>query len=123
MPKVLCTLVNASDFISGVKFVTHAAGMLSEEVSDEVAEGFTAIPGYELVGDKKPSNEEAEAAAAAEAAKEAARAELVARAAAVDLKVKANWSLGRLTAEVESAEEKAAAAKAAADKPAEGEAA
>jgi hypothetical protein len=120
MPKVLCTLPNASDLISGVKFVTHAAGMLSEEISDEVADGFIAVPGYELVGEKKPSAEEADAAAAA---KEAAKAALLARAEAVELKVKANWSLERLTAEVESAEEKAAAAKAEADKKSEGEAA
>ncbi|WP_290874280.1 hypothetical protein, partial [Aquabacterium sp.] len=48
MPKLLCKLLNASELISGVKFVTHQDGMLSEEVSDEVAATFTEIPGYEI---------------------------------------------------------------------------
>ena len=128
MPKVLCTLPNASDEISGVKFVTHAKGMLSEEVSDDVAAGFAAIPGYELIGsaptgptaEEKAAEAEAEAAAkkateeaeaVAAAAKEAAKADLLARAAKVELKVKANWSLERLTAEVEAAEKAAADVK------------
>lgn len=117
MPKVLCTLPNASEEISGVKFVTHAAGMLSEEITDEVAENFVSIPGYEMVGgapagltdaEKAAADEAAAAEAAAEAAKEAEKAELLARAAAIEFKVKANWSLERLKAEVEGAEKAAA---------------
>lgn len=47
MPRVLCTLPNASAEISGVKFVSTAdGGMLSEDLSDERAAEFAAIPGY-----------------------------------------------------------------------------
>lgn len=101
MPQVLCKLPNASEEISGVKFSTHAAGMLSEDVSDEVAAGFAAIPGYEIVGAQKPD------AGVDTAEKDA----LLARAAAVELKTKANWSLERLKSEVEAAEKAAEAAK------------
>jgi len=50
MAKVICTLPNASDLISGVKFVTHKLGMISEEIEDEVAEVFLSIKGYVLHG-------------------------------------------------------------------------
>ena len=103
MPKVLCTLPNASEEISGVKFVSHANGMLSEELDDAQAAAFAAIPGYELVGgEKSGGNDDAEKAA------------LLARAEAVKLSVENNWSLQRLTTEVEKAEAEAAAAAAAA---------
>jgi hypothetical protein len=48
MPKVLCKLPNASENISGVKFVSHQDGMLSEEISDDVVAAFLEVPGYEL---------------------------------------------------------------------------
>jgi 2-oxoglutarate dehydrogenase E2 component (dihydrolipoamide succinyltransferase) len=48
MPKVLCTLPNASTKINGVNFVTHRDGMISEEIDDKTAEAFAAIPGYEI---------------------------------------------------------------------------
>lgn len=51
MPKLLCTLPNASEEIGGVKFVAAKGGMLSEDVSEEVATRFAGIPGYEIVGD------------------------------------------------------------------------
>src|SRR5690606_21408172 len=44
--KVICTLPNASELISGVRFVSHAEGMISEEISEEVAARFLCIPGY-----------------------------------------------------------------------------
>lgn len=47
MPRVLCTLENASTEINGVKFEAVENGMLSEDVSDEVAENFLSITGYE----------------------------------------------------------------------------
>ena len=50
MPKVICTLPNASELISGVKFISHKDGMISEEVSEEVAATFTEIPGYVVAG-------------------------------------------------------------------------
>lgn len=128
MAKVLCTLPNASEEISGVKFATHDKGMLSEDISDEQAAEFAAIKGYELVGaaPKKTDAEvqaekEAEAAAKAaeKAAKDAEKADLVNRAEAVSLTVKGNWSIERLRTEVEAAEkakaDAEAAAKAAAD--------
>ena len=104
MPKVLCTLPNASDEISGVKFVSHAKGMLSEDISDDVAAAFLEVPGYELVGAK-----------AAEDSEDAEKAALLARAEAVKLAVKQNWGVPRLKAEVEKAEAEAADAAAKAD--------
>ncbi|MEX3764471.1 hypothetical protein [Paraburkholderia phenoliruptrix] len=50
MAKVICTLPNASELISGVKFVTHKLGMISEEIEDDVAEIFLSIKGYVLHG-------------------------------------------------------------------------
>jgi hypothetical protein len=55
MPKILCTLPNASTEISGVKFAPHDESMLSEEVSLEVAESFAAIDGYKVVADDAPA--------------------------------------------------------------------
>lgn len=46
MPKVICTLPNASAEINGVKFSPAEGGMLSDEVSAEQAEAFLSIPGY-----------------------------------------------------------------------------
>ena len=103
MSKVLCTLPNASDEISGVKFSAHPKGMLSEDVSDDVAAEFAAIKGYSIVGAVS-----AEDKAAADAASAEEKADLLARAAAIDFKVKANWSVERLKAEVEGAEKAAA---------------
>ena len=54
MPKVLCTLPNASAEINGKKFVSHRDGMLSENMTDEEAAAFAEIPGYEVVEDKEP---------------------------------------------------------------------
>lgn len=100
MPKVLCTLPNASEEISGVKFVSHAKGMLSEEIDDEAAAVFASIPGYEIVGEvKKPA-----AATPEDEAKAAERAALVDKAEALGLKVKGNWSTERLASEIQSAE-------------------
>lgn len=48
MPRVICTLDNASDEISGVKFhPLEDGGKVSDEISDEQAELFLGIPGYE----------------------------------------------------------------------------
>lgn len=48
MPKVICTLPNASESINGIKFVSHKQGMISEDVSEEEAKSLTSIPGYHL---------------------------------------------------------------------------
>lgn len=52
MPKVICTLPHASALINGVRFVTHKAGMISEDVGQDVADGFLRISGY-VAADKK----------------------------------------------------------------------
>lgn len=49
MPIVICKLKHAAAEINGVKFKETENGMVSEEVSAEVAEYFGAIPGYEVV--------------------------------------------------------------------------
>lgn len=107
MPKVLCTLPNASEEIGGIKFTKHAKGMLSEDLSDEQATRLASIPGYEIVGGKAPDEDNG-------AAKDAERAELLAKAEALGMKVKGNWSLERLKTEVEAAEQAKAEADAAA---------
>lgn len=76
MPKVICRLENAALEISGVKFHVTAdgAGIVSETVSDEQAEIFASIPGYELVDEQEDAEQEAIAAeAAARAAAERAK--------------------------------------------------
>lgn len=50
--KVICTLPNASELISGVRFVSHAEGMISEEISDEVGARFLRISGYKAARGK-----------------------------------------------------------------------
>lgn len=65
MPLILCKLPNASTRINGVEFKPTDAGMLSGDVSAEVAEAFARIPGYEIVqaqgkrkaGEKAPQPE------------------------------------------------------------------
>lgn len=108
MPKVLCTLPNASEDIGGVKFVSHAKGMLSEEVSDAVAKRLATIPGYEIIGATPPQ------APVIDESKAAERAALAAKAEALGLKVKGNWSLERLASEVADAEKAAKPAEVAA---------
>lgn len=99
MPKVICTLENAAEEISGVKFITHALGMISEDISDEDAERFLSIPGYEAQ-EKDPEVLATEMSA------------LRARAAALNMPVKGNWGEARLLAEIEKAEKQAAGATA-----------
>lgn len=102
MTKIVCTLDNASEEISGVKFAQNEDGlMVSEDINDETADVFLSIPGYHVADgesvpkpaaseSKKPetaaqkkAREKAEAeAAAAQAASEAAQAASEAEAAA-----------------------------------------
>jgi hypothetical protein len=100
MPKVLCTLPNASDNINGVQFVTHADGMLSVDIDDDIAANFCQIPGYQL--------HEAKKAAATEAQPKQGNPELDAlraRATELGIEFKNNWGAARLKAEVQEAEE------------------
>lgn len=56
--KVICTLPNASNLISGVQFFPHpdkSGAMVSEDISEERAAEFASINGYALVGVKKPA--------------------------------------------------------------------
>jgi hypothetical protein len=46
MARVICTHRHASGSINGVSFEAHTLGRISEELSEEQAEGFLAIPGY-----------------------------------------------------------------------------
>jgi hypothetical protein len=46
MARVICTHRHASGSINGVRFDVHALGRISEEISEERAECFLAIPGY-----------------------------------------------------------------------------
>ena len=87
MAKVLCTLPNASDEISGVEFTEQSNGMLSAEISAEQAAAFCAVPGYALV------EEQSEAA-------DAELAAAVAEAKALGIEVKGNWKLARVSAEI-----------------------
>ena len=74
MPKVLCTLENASTEISGHKFTAVEGGMLSEDLDDDTAARFLSIPGYEPVADPEPPAEpQKPAAAPAPAPKPAAK--------------------------------------------------
>ena len=57
MPKVLCTLPNASDNINGIKFSPTEGGMLSDEIDQETADNFASIDGYEIVGQPKAKAE------------------------------------------------------------------
>lgn len=55
MPRVLCTLPHASTSINGVTFTPDRGQMISEEVSEEVAVAFGAIPGYEILRAQAPA--------------------------------------------------------------------
>lgn len=48
MVRVLCTLPNAGDEISGVRFEPGPNGMLSEPVTPEVAALFLRVDGYRV---------------------------------------------------------------------------
>lgn len=84
MPKVICTLPNASFEISGVKFTQteDLMAVVSEEISDEKAEIFLSIPGYELEVEDPDADEKAAAAAEVAAQKAAAKAAALKAAAA-----------------------------------------
>lgn len=103
MAKVICTLPNASDEISGVKFTKHARGVVSEDISDEQAAAFLEIKGYEMEGDIDGDGD-------------SDLADLAARAAELGIAVKSTWKAQRLQAEIKRAEDsKAASVNAGAD--------
>lgn len=74
--KVICTLPNASELISGVKF-KHVpdVGMVSADIDEETAEAFLEIPGYELAEAEKRAPKAVEKPATAPAPKQPTKAE------------------------------------------------
>jgi len=46
--RVLCSLPNASSLINGVTFALSPHGLISEDLTPEVAQHFASIPGYRL---------------------------------------------------------------------------
>lgn len=50
MAKVICTIENASELISDVRFVKHKDGMISEEIDDEKAKFFLSCTGFYAAG-------------------------------------------------------------------------
>ncbi len=55
MPRVICTRPNAGELINGVKFSPHDGGMISDEVTAEIADQFMELSGFEIEGKKKPA--------------------------------------------------------------------
>lgn len=56
MPRVICTLENASEEISGWRFTADRGQMVSEDLPDDVAARFASIPGYRLVAPPPPAD-------------------------------------------------------------------
>lgn len=46
MPKVICTLPNASSLINGVVFSPHKLGVISDDIDQDTADDFLEIDGY-----------------------------------------------------------------------------
>lgn len=46
MPRIICTLPNASSLINGVTFIGHKLGAISEDIEQDVADAFLAIDGF-----------------------------------------------------------------------------
>jgi fused signal recognition particle receptor len=102
MAKVICTLPNASESISGVAFKAVDGGMMSEDISAEQAAVFCSVQGYKLVPETAPVVPDGEAEALARAEAEAlarAEAEALARAEAEALARAEAEALARAEAE------------------------
>lgn len=117
MPKVICSLPNASESISGVRFSPQENGVISDDVSEDVAAMFLAIPGYTLAPGESAPPQEVSAPAAA-ASSEQAKDDIVAlraKAEALGIRVDNRWKESRLHTEIKAAEDELAAAGKAAD--------
>ena len=88
MPKIICTRQNASEEISGVKFTLTDDGAVSEDISEEQAQAFLEIDGYEPFK-AEPTNSQVNAAELEERARVKAQAAADAAAAAQELADKA----------------------------------
>lgn len=67
--QVLCTRPNASTSINGVAFRATDAGMLSDPITQELADMFIGIPGYEVIPTVAKPSESVEVKEVAEAPK------------------------------------------------------
>jgi len=54
MPKVKCTIPNASNNINCINFEPIPGGMLSEEIEQEHVDNFLLVPGFELYVESEP---------------------------------------------------------------------
>lgn len=54
MPRLICTLENASEVINGIRFAADRGQMVSDEVPDDVAEAMATIPGYTILRPPAP---------------------------------------------------------------------
>lgn len=55
LKRIICTIKTATSPINGIDFGPHERGLVSVPVSDEVAEVFGTIPGYELEDVQAPA--------------------------------------------------------------------
>lgn len=57
--RILCTLSNMSEQVSGVRFTPapDGKGWVSEDLTPALANAFAAIPGYSLMTDPEPESE------------------------------------------------------------------
>lgn len=144
MAKVICTRPNAGDLINGVKFFPHPDGaehgVVSEDISQEIADNFVQIPGYSIIAAQRqveaPVSPQApqepveqQPAAAQEQqppqeqqpqtetntsepapTEDGELGELRAKAHALGIKVKGNWKAERLKIEIKAAEDEKIAA-------------
>jgi hypothetical protein len=73
--RVICTLPNAGERISGVQFEKTDGGMLSASIPADTAAAFARIPGYVLVEEVAPEPEPDPAAGVSPAHRAAAELE------------------------------------------------
>lgn len=60
MPKVICTLPNASNSINGHDFEDHPDGKISADLPEEVAANFATIDGYKIADEAHAEKHPAE---------------------------------------------------------------
>lgn len=62
--RITCNLPNASEKINGVAFKKRGDVMVSEDIDQDVADGFLSIPGYAALSDQKEPEKAADKAPA-----------------------------------------------------------
>jgi hypothetical protein len=58
MPRVICTLINAADTISGITFHATDEGKISDFVDHATADRLATIPGYRKIEDEQDKQTE-----------------------------------------------------------------